>query len=118
MVHEEPVKHKSIVYDPMYDPAPPMDVEPPPPREEINKNTVLAPRNFACVCNACNKVVYTCNREVKDGITVKEFIESYTPMPGYEALPRTAEIQNIEGTISTDCPDCKGSKTLYLTRKK
>jgi hypothetical protein len=112
---EEPVKSKKeIQYDPMYDPEPPMAIETPPART-TDGNKLLATKGHACVCNACTKVAYVVNRDIKDGMKVSEFIASFSPMDGVKPLTNKIEIQNIDGQISTDCPVCGANKTLYLT---
>lgn len=109
-----PVKPaKPIQYDPVYDPAPPFDVDKPP--ERVNTGKVLAEPNHACLCAACNKVSYTVNRIIHDGDKVEDFLASYTPMPGIPPLTRKIEIMNVDGQISINCPHCGANKSLYLT---
>lgn len=115
-VVNEPEK-RSIKYDPVYDPAPQVNIETPPPLP-VATDRILAQKNFACVCNACTKVAYIVNRDIKDGCKIDFFLESYTPMDGVKPLTKSIEIQNIDGQISTDCPICGANKSLYLTGKK
>ena len=111
-----PQKPKAIKYDPLYDPAPPMDVEAP-PAPEIPTGRILAKANTACVCSGCHKVVYVTNRDIPDNCKISFFRESFTPTTGVPELPLTAEIENIDGNISTDCPICLSVKSLYLIGK-
>jgi len=112
------VKSKGISYDPMYDPAPPFHIDTPPPRE-TSTGAILAKEGHACVCNICTKVVYVVNKDIPDNCKIPEFINSFTPtVESFPPLTRTAEIMNVDGQISTDCPLCKGNKSLYLTGKK
>jgi len=106
---------KGIVYDPVYDPPPPLSGDPLPPPEPTDPSRVLAAMNFACVCNSCNKVVYIVNQNIHDGCKVTDFVDSFTPTPGHPKLELNIEIQNLNGKISTDCPACGAHKTLYLT---
>ncbi len=112
---KEPVKppNKPIKYDPVYDPAPPFDVDKPP--ERVSTGKVLAEPNHACVCVTCNKVGYTVNKLIKDGDRIDDFLTSYTPMPGIQPLTRKIEIMNVDGQISIDCPICHANKSMYLT---
>lgn len=111
---EPSFKPKSIKYDPLTDPAPPMDVDRVPERV-VHPSRVLAKSGTACICNACRKVVFITNTDIKDGMKVSEFIEAFTPLEGMSKLAKTAEIQNIDGNIATDCPVCSAAKQLYLT---
>lgn len=111
----EPVKPaKPVSYDPVYDPAPPFDIDKPPDRANASSR-VLAQPNHACVCAACNKVSYTVNRLVKDGDKIDDFLKSFTPMAGIKPLTRKIEVMNVDGQISIDCPMCHSNKSLYLT---
>ena len=113
-----PTRKKEIVYDPIYDPAPPFAVETPPPQTQPT-GAVMAQNGYACVCNACSKVVYMVNRDIPDNCKIPYFIESFTPMDATTPpLTRKADIMNVDGQISTDCPVCRASKTLYLTGKR
>jgi hypothetical protein len=105
---------KSIKYDPMYDPPPPFTSDPLPERVET-PGRVLAKKNTACICNGCKKVVYVTSVDVVDGMKVSDFIEAYVPTEGMPKIDKTTEIQNLEGVISMDCPNCKSQKQLYLT---
>jgi hypothetical protein len=107
------IKPKSIKYDPVNDPAPPMNRESPPERSGTGR--ILAHKNFACVCNACGKVQYIVNKDIPDNCSVETFRTSFTPLEGVVPLPKTAEILNLDGKISTDCPGCNANKSLYLT---
>jgi hypothetical protein len=78
----------------------------------------IAEKGYPCVCIACSKHVYTVNKDIYDGTTVAEFIESFTPMPGYPKITKQTKISNIEGNITTQCPDCSGDLTLYLAGKR
>jgi hypothetical protein len=109
-----PFTPKSIKYDPMYDPAPPFDVEKVPERVET-PSRILAAQNTACICNACKKVVYITNKSIMDGMKVADFIAAYTPTAGMKPLDRTMEIQNFDGNIACDCVACGASKQLFLT---
>lgn len=118
---EEPIQDapapkiaKSVKYDSMYDPPPPMTGEAPPPRND-STGRVLANKGTACLCSACRKVVYITNTDVVDGMKVKDFIAAYTPTDGMPAISKTAEIENFDGNIATDCPACKSAKKLFLT---
>ena len=100
---------RAVKYDPYYDPPPGMVGDAPPPRD-VAKDTIIAKAGQACVCNQCNAVVYTINKDIRDNCKVADFIGSFTPFTsGVAALARTAEIQNIEGNISTDCVLCGGT---------
>lgn len=116
---EVKVKSKSIKYDPVYDPPPPMSGDSLPPPVEVNPGKVLAKQGQACLCSACNSVVYTVSRDIKDGCKVDEFLDSFVPFQaGIPKLTRKIEIQNVDGNISTDCPSCKAHKMLYLVGKR
>ena len=78
----------------------------------------IADKGYACVCIACSKHIYTLNKDLYDNTMVKDFIESYTPMPGYPAITRQMKISNIDNTITTNCPDCGGELSLYLTGRQ
>jgi len=107
---------KRIQYD-EYDPPPAVDIVEPPPRE-TSTGKELAPANKACVCSACQKVVYITNASIKDGCKIADFIKAFTPTEGMPFITRKSEIQNIDGNISMDCPSCKTSKSLYLIGRK
>lgn len=110
---------KKIQYDPAYDPEPPFDVQPLPPPQAATPGKVLVPSGKACICSACERIVYTTTRDVKDGMKVEEFVTSFKPYAeGTPALPYKIELQNIEGNVSVDCPACGGVKTLYLIGRK
>lgn len=109
-----PTQHKSIKYDPMYDPPPPMTSDTPPPRA-TTPGRILTKKSTACICSACRKVVYTTNTDVVDGMRVVDFIAAFTPTEGMKPLDRTTEIENFEGNIGIDCPNCGAFKKLYLT---
>lgn len=110
-----PLRSPSVPYDPLYDPAPPFEPERPPPRDEGIGDKILAPQNTACICAACKKVVYVTNTAIRDKMKVSEFIAAYSPTPGMPNIPKTTEIQNIDGNITMDCPACAALKQLYLT---
>jgi hypothetical protein len=78
----------------------------------------IADKGYPCVCVMCAKHIYTVNKDVYDNTTVKEFIESYTPMPGYPAMTRQMKISNIDNNITTNCPSCGGELTLYLAGRQ
>ena len=105
---------KAIKYDPMYDPPPPMVGEALPARND-SIGRVLAAKGTACLCAACRKVVYITNTDVVDGMKVKDFIAAYTPTDGMPSISKTAEIENFDGNIATDCPACQAHKKLFLT---
>lgn len=78
----------------------------------------IADKGYPCVCVACAKHIYTLNRDLYDNTTIKEFIEAYTPMPGYPKITKQVKISNIDGNITMNCPDCNGEFTLYLAGRK
>jgi hypothetical protein len=78
----------------------------------------LAEKGYPCVCVMCSEHVYTVSKDVYDGTTVADFINSYTPMPGYPLMSKQTKISNIEGNITMDCPKCGGELTLYLAGRK
>ncbi len=112
-----PEKKKGISYDPLYDPAPPFDVEPLPP--QTTTGGIIAQKGHACVCNSCTRVVYMVNKDIPDNCKIPDFIASFTPIDeSFPVITKKVEIMNVDGQISMDCPLCRGSKTLYLTGKK
>lgn len=113
----ETTAKKSVAYDNMYDPPPPFDVDKPPP-QGTGTGAILASKNSACMCNSCGKIIYMINRDIPDNCKVDYFIESFTPIEPAPKMTKKIEIMNVDGQISTDCPLCKGGKTLYLTGKK
>ena len=74
----------------------------------------IADKGYPCVCVMCAKHIYTLNKDLYDNTTVADFIEAYTPMPGYPKLSRQTKISNIDNNITMSCPDCNGEFTLYL----
>jgi len=111
-------KKKGIKYDPMFDPAPPFSPDPLPPPEAVEPERILVSKNTACICSVCNKVIYIVKQDVYNNCKIPAFIDSFSPTDGNKPIDRTAEIQNIDGQITTDCPSCGAFKTLYLTPKK
>ncbi len=81
---------------------------------------VIAPKGYPCVCVACSKKIYVVNKDVHENEKVGDFIDSYTPMPGYPPITRQTKISNIENNITIDCPDkeCSGELSLYLAGKQ
>ena len=112
----EHARNKSIPYD-AYDPPPPSDADPLPPRVE-GANLVLAKANQACLCTACNSICYMTTKEIRDNCSVSDFVGSFKPMGNFPVLTKKIEIQNVDGTIAIDCPACGASKSLQLTRGK
>src|SRR4030042_3175279 len=90
----EPTRKKSIQYDPLYDPAPPFEVESPHP--PVSSSGILVQRNQACVCNACGKISYIANRDVPNDCKVDFFIEQFTPFGDAPVLTRKLEIMNVD----------------------
>ena len=84
--------------------------------KELGK--VIAEKGSPCVCVMCSKHIYTVAKDVYENSTVGDFIESYTPMPGYKPLTRKSRISNIENNITMDCPECGGELSLYLAGKQ
>lgn len=78
----------------------------------------IAEKGQPCVCVMCAKHIYTISKDVFENTTVKDFIESYTPMPGYKAITRQTKISNIENNITMDCPDCGAELGLYLAGRQ
>ena len=114
----KPIK-KSVAYDPLYDPAPPMSGDPVPPRPEITLGKIIIAKNTAAICDSCRKVIYISNRDITEGMSYDDFAVGFTPTdPGIEPIGDNIEIQNIDGNISVDCPSCKGVKCLYLVGRK
>jgi len=74
----------------------------------------IAEKGYPCVCVMCSKHIYTLNRDLYENTTVKDFIEAYTPMPGYKPLNRQSKISNVENNITMNCPDCGAELGLYL----
>lgn len=94
-----------------------------------NKETIVVPKplgakiadkGYPCVCIACSKHIYTLNKDLYDNTMVKDFIESYTPMPGYPPISRKSKISNINNNITMDCPnpECHGELSLYLAGRQ
>lgn len=92
------------------------DVVAPPAPKPLG--AVIAQKGYPCVCIMCAQHVYTVNKDVHENTTVKEFIESYTPMPGFAPISRQTKISNIENNITTNCPSCGGELSLYLAGKQ
>jgi len=69
------------------------------------------------VCTACNRIGYIINKDILDGCSVADFLESFTPAEGVEAIEDSIEITNVDGNISIDCPFCNANKALYLIGK-
>lgn len=109
-----PKRKKEVQYD-MFDPPPPFEPEPVPPRTTTAK--LLAPKNFACFCESCSKVVYTTNRDIFSTDGLEQFRKSFTPMSGAPELAKTTRISNLDGNITTDCTLCGAPNRLYLTGK-
>lgn len=78
----------------------------------------IAEKGYPCVCVMCAKHIYTVNKDIYDNTTVADFIASYTPMPGYPVMTKQIKISNIDGNITTQCPECAGELTLYLAGRK
>jgi hypothetical protein len=107
-----PQVHKAVPYDGVYDAPPPVEPEVLPP--PVPSNKILARANQACICSACSAHVYTVNKDITEGCKIPDFIGSFTPMQGEKPVDKSFRIQNIDGNITTDCPRCKSSNTLYL----
>jgi hypothetical protein len=78
----------------------------------------IAEKGYPCVCVMCSKHIYTVNKDVYDNTVVKDFIDSYTPMPGYQPITKQTKISNIDNNITMSCPDCGGDLTLYLAGRQ
>ena len=78
----------------------------------------LADKGYPCVCVMCAKHIYTLNRDLYDNTKVGEFIEAFTPMPGYQPLNRQTKISNIENNITTNCESCGAELSVYLAGKQ
>ena len=89
-----------------------------PVKADVKTGQKIADKGSPCVCVMCAKHIYTLNRDLYDNTTVGEFIEAYTPMPGYKQLTRQTKISNIENNITMNCPECSGELTLYLAGKQ
>ena len=77
----------------------------------------IAEKGYPCVCIMCNKHIYTLNRDLYENTTVKEFIEAYTPMPGFAPITRQTKISNVDNNITTNCVSCNSELSLYLAGK-
>lgn len=86
--------------------------------KEWTPGAKIADKGYPCVCVMCTKHIYTVNKDVYDNTIVKDFIESYTPMPGYQAITRQTKISNIENNITMNCPACSSELSLYLAGKQ
>jgi hypothetical protein len=86
--------------------------------KEWKPGVKIADKGYPCVCVMCAKHIYTVNKDVYDNTVVKDFIESYTPMPGFPVMTRQMKISNIENNITTNCPSCGGELTLYLAGRQ
>lgn len=80
--------------------------------------TKIADKGQPCVCIMCSQHIYTLNRDLYDNTIVKDFIEAFTPMPGYKPLTRQTKISNVENNITTDCPNCNSELSLYLAGRQ
>jgi len=68
-----------------------------------------------CYCSTCKRDVYRLRNNLYDNMKTQDFQKSFEPLGHLIDLPRIIDIYTDgEGNIATDCPVCKGDKTLWL----
>jgi hypothetical protein len=80
--------------------------------------SIIANKGNPCVCVMCAKHIYTVNKNIHENTSVAEFIDSFTPMPGYKLMTKQMKISNVDNNITTNCPSCGGEFTLYLAGRQ
>ena len=88
-------------------------VKPPTPKAGL----IIAPKGKGCMCVNCGAVVYMTNKEITDPMKIEEFIDAFEPFNHTNKIPRNAKVQNIDGSLATDCVLCNASMSLFLVGK-
>jgi hypothetical protein len=71
-----------------------------------------------CVCETCERAVYTVINDVYDNMKAVDFAAKFMPIDHGKLMPTDFRLRAIDGCVMTDCPVCDGDMTLVLWGRK